>query len=126
MKKLLLSLFVSTSIALVIISCTHTGKDTEVAVVAPIQTDEIEKSFFVDDYGDKMEVSINKTKNTVVVHLNDKTFELKKSDVLPEFTATNELYQYSNIKGDITLLKKDINMVLFHTKVSPSKLSASK
>lgn len=80
----------------------------------PVNTDEITKAVFTDTYGDQMEVAINNSKNTITVHLDGKTYELKKSEDLPEYTASNAEYQYSNIRGNITFLKKNVDMVLFH------------
>lgn len=64
----------------------------------------------------KLRFTINHTKSTATIHLEGKTYDLKKSDALPEYTASNEEYQYSDIKGNITLLKKNVDMVLFHSK----------
>ncbi|WP_080778170.1 hypothetical protein [Chryseobacterium phocaeense] len=116
MKKL----FTSVLIGLAVLSstaCKHPGKEAEVITEAvPENKDEISKDIFTDAYGEKIEVTINHTKNTATVHLEGKTYDLKKSDALPEYTASNEEYQYSDIKGNITLLKKNVDMVLFHAK----------
>lgn len=98
-------------------ACKHPGKDAEVITnAAPENADQISKNIYVDSYGEKIEVIINNTKNTATVHLSGKTYDLKKSDALPEYTASNEEYQYSDIKGNITFLKKNVDMVLFHLK----------
>jgi hypothetical protein len=116
MKKLLVSvLFGLTIISLT--ACKHPGKEAEtITTAAPENADDISKNVYVDSYGEKIEVTINSTKNTATIHLNGKTFDLKKSDALPEYTASNEEYQYSDIKGNITFLKKNVDMVLFHLK----------
>ncbi|PRA95084.1 hypothetical protein CQ046_22330 [Chryseobacterium sp. MYb7] len=116
MKKLLVSvLFGLTIISLT--ACKHPGKEAEtITTSAPENADDISKNVYVDSYGEKIEVTINSTKNTATIHLNGKTFDLKKSDALPEYTASNEEYQYSDIKGNITFLKKNVDMVLFHLK----------
>lgn len=116
MKKLLVPvLFGLTIISLT--ACKHPGKETETfTTAAPENADDISKNVYVDSYGEKIEVTINSTKNTATIHLNGKTFDLKKSDALPEYTASNEEYQYSDIKGNITFLKKNVDMVLFHLK----------
>lgn len=119
MKKL----FTSVLIGLAVLSstaCKHPGKEAEtVTEAAPENKDEISKDVFTDAYGEKIEVTINHTKSTATVHLEGKTYDLKKSDALPEYTASNEEYQYSDIKGNITLLKKNVDMVLFHAKRDP-------
>lgn len=116
MKKL----FTSVLMGLAVLSstaCKHPGKESETLTeVAPENKDEVSKDVFTDSYGEKIEVTINHTKNTATVHLEGKTYDLKKSNALPEYTATNEEYQYSDIRGNITLLKKNVDMVLFHAK----------
>ncbi|MDP9961957.1 hypothetical protein [Chryseobacterium lathyri] len=116
MKKL----FTSVLIGLAVLSstaCKHPGKEAEIITDAvPENKDETTKEVFTDSYGEKIEVIINHTKSTATVHLEGKTYNLKKSDALPAYTASNEEYQYSNIKGNITLLKKNVDMVLFHAK----------
>lgn len=126
MKKLLLPvLFGLTIISLA--ACKHPGKEAEtITAVAPENTDDISKNVYVDSYGEKIEVTINNTKNTATIHLNGKTFDLKKSDALPEYTASNEEYQYSDIKGNITFLKKNVDMVLFHLKQAKKESGPAK
>lgn len=126
MKNLLLSiLFGLTIISLT--ACKHPGKEAEtITAAAPENTDDISKNVYVDSYGEKIEVTINNTKNTATIHLNGKTFDLKKSDALPEYTASNEEYQYSDIKGNITFLKKNVDMVLFHLKQAKKESGPAK
>lgn len=126
MKKLLVPvLFGLTIISLT--ACKHPGKEAEtITAVAPENTDDISKNVYVDSYGEKIEVTINNTKNTATIHLNGKTFDLKKSDALPEYTASNEEYQYSDIKGNITFLKKNVDMVLFHLKQAKKESGPAK
>ncbi|MDR2235411.1 MAG: hypothetical protein LBE92_04760 [Chryseobacterium sp.] len=116
MKKL----FTTVLIGLAVLSstaCKHPGKEAETIMAAtPESKDEITKNVFTDSYGEKIEVTVNTTRNTATVHLEGKTYDLKKSDALPEYTASNEEYQYSDIKGNITFLKKNVDMVLFRTK----------
>ncbi|HCA07155.1 MULTISPECIES: hypothetical protein [unclassified Chryseobacterium] len=126
MKKL----FTSVLMGLAVLSstaCKHPGKEAEMLTEAvPENKDEISKDVFTDNYGEKIEVTINHTKNTATVHLEGKTYDLKKSDALPEYTASNEEYQYSDIKGNITLLKKNVDMVLFHAKRDPKGSGSTK
>ncbi|KFF19968.1 hypothetical protein [Chryseobacterium sp. JM1] len=126
MKKL----FTSVLMGLAVLSstaCKHPGKEAEALTeAAPENKDEISKDIFTDNYGEKIEVTINHTKNTATVHLEGKTYDLKKSDALPEYTASNEEYQYSDIKGNITLLKKNVDMVLFHAKRDPKGSGSTK
>ncbi len=116
MKKLFTTVFIGLAV-LSSTACKHPGKEaSETITAAPENRDEISKNVFTDSYGEKIEVTVNSTKNTATVHLNGKTYDLKKSDALPEYTASNEEYQYSDIKGNVTFLKKNVDMVLFHAK----------
>lgn len=102
-------------------ACSHQPKEEEVNLEnfskeesAP--KDKITKDVFTNDFGDQLEVAVNETQNTVIVRLNGKTYELKKSHELPEYTASDADYQYSDIRGEVTFLRKGYNMVLFHHK----------
>lgn len=90
------------------------------------EPDKITREVYTDESGEQLEVGFNETKNTVVVHLDGKSYELKKSDELPDFTAGDANYQYSDVRGEITFLKKDYNMVLFHHKKKKSSSSNTK
>ncbi|MGG7470929.1 hypothetical protein ACVVIH_21350 [Chryseobacterium arthrosphaerae] len=126
MKKLLTPVLIGLTI-LSSTACKHPGKEAEIiTMAAPENKDDISKNIYVDSYGEKIEVTINKTKNTATVHLNGKTYDLKKSDALPEYTASNEEYQYSEIKGNITFLKKNVDMVLFHLKQAKKEAGQAK
>jgi hypothetical protein len=120
MKKLFQISAVIGSLAFTTTACRHQAKEEIVLQNATQNTDKIIKDVYTDQYGDQLEVAVNETKNTVIVRLDGKSYELKKSDDLPEYTAGDADYQYSNIKGDITFLKKDYNMVLFHHKEKSS------
>jgi hypothetical protein len=114
-------------------ACRHQSKEEEVNLQnlndrETVVDDKITKNVFTDAYGDKLEVTLNETKNTIIVRLDGKTYEMKKSDELPEYTATNPDYQYSDIRGEVTFLRKGYNMVLFHHKkdkqVSNTKMAS--
>ncbi|REC59150.1 hypothetical protein DRF65_27480 [Chryseobacterium pennae] len=126
MKKLLTALLFGLAV-LSQTACKHPGKDAETITAAtPENTDDISKDVYVDSYGEKIEVTINRTKNIATVHLNGKTYDLKKSEALPDYTASNEEYQYSEIKGNITFLKKNVDMVLFHLKQTKKESGPAK
>ncbi|WP_415325861.1 hypothetical protein [Chryseobacterium sp. MMS23-Vi53] len=122
MKKLLKSLLIVGLAAFSATACKHQAKDEAVSLTdnAAVSNDKIIKDVFTDEYGDQIEVAINETKNTAIVRLDGKSYELKKSEDLPEYTAGDADYQYSDVKGDVTFLKKDYNMVLFHHKKDKS------
>lgn len=114
-------------------ACRHQSKEEEVNLQnlndrETVVDDKITKNVFTDAYGDKLEVTLNETKNTIIVRLDGKTYEMRKSDELPEYTATNPDYQYSDIRGEVTFLRKGYNMVLFHHKkdkqVSNTKMAS--
>ncbi|SDI14143.1 hypothetical protein SAMN05421846_104218 [Chryseobacterium taeanense] len=121
MKKLLkitaiLMIFILTA-------CKHQAKEeTSLENVAtqnkPLHQDKITKDIFTDEYGEELEVALNETQNTITVRLAGKTYDLKKRDELPDYTASDANFQYSDIRGEVTFLNKDYNMVLFHHRKS--------
>ncbi|SHK90779.1 hypothetical protein [Chryseobacterium polytrichastri] len=119
MKKLLEILIIGI-FAYSLTACRHSSKDPEIISnnAAPVETktDDIIKNVFTDNYGEQMEVALNNSKNTITIHLDGKTYELKKNEDLPDYTASNAEYLYSNIRGNITFLKRNVDMVLFHHK----------
>ena len=124
MKKLLLIIIIPLSV-FTITACKHQGKEEEVSLqnVTEIQDtnkDKITKNIYTDEFGEQLEVAINETQNTVAVRLDGKSYELKKSEELPDYTAGDADYQFSDIRGEVTFLKKDYNMVLFHHKKNKS------
>lgn len=130
MKKLLKITVITGLLAFIGTACNHQGKDENISQNIPeakdaASIDKITKEIYTDEYGDKLEVTINETKNTTIVRFNGKSYELTKSEELPEYTAGNAFYQYSDVRGDITFLNKDYNMVMFHHK-KDKQSSASK
>ncbi len=101
-------------------ACKHSAKEEEVHIQdinhAEDDQDKIVKQVYTDEYGDQMEVTVNESKNTVSIRLGGKSYELKKKGELPEYTAGDADYQFSDIRGEVTLLRKGYNMVLFHHK----------
>ncbi|MCJ8153754.1 hypothetical protein MKJ01_08310 [Chryseobacterium sp. SSA4.19] len=125
MKKLF-PIFI-TLILLMANSCKHPVKEEEidlqnVTAVEDTDPDKIVKDIYTDEFGDQLEVAVNETQNTITIHLNGKSYALKKNDELPEYTAGDADYQYSDINGDITFLRKGYNMVLFHHKKNKSSV----
>jgi len=113
------------------VACKHPSKEEDIDLqnVTAIQNadhDKIMKDVYTDEYGDQIEVAVNETRNTITVHLNGKSYELKKSDELPEYTAGDAEYQYSDINGDITFLRKGYNMVMFHHKKNKASSGSTK
>ena len=68
-----------------------------------------------------MEVILNNTTNTVTIHLDGETHELKKSIDLPEYTAENSEYRYTDINGEITFLNRNLDMIVFHHTAEPKR-----
>ncbi|WP_326982421.1 hypothetical protein VUJ46_19910 [Chryseobacterium sp. MYb264] len=123
LQPLLLGLF-----ALSLAACKNSPKEAEILTDTndSVTHDDIVKNVYTDNNGEKIEVSINHTQNTAVVHLDGKTYDLQKSDGFPDYTASNAEYQYSNIRGNITFLKKNYDMVLFSYKENGKDKSATK
>ncbi|MCQ4140901.1 hypothetical protein [Chryseobacterium sp. EO14] len=130
MKKLLRIITLTAIVVFTITACKNQVKEeiveAENNAAVKQEPDKITQEVYTDESGEQLEVSFNETKHTVVVHLNGKSYELKKSDELPEFTAGDANYQYSDVRGEITFLKKDYNMVLFHHKKSKASSSNTK
>lgn len=100
-------------------ACKHSAKDPDVITAAtpkPVNNDDISKETIVDRHGDEMEVITNTTKKRIIVRLNGKTYELKKNLENPGFSTEDNAYQFTETKYEVTLLKKDADMVLFHGK----------
>lgn len=119
MKKLLY--IIAIFMVFTLTACSHQPKEEQVNPenISKKETapkDKITKDVFTDDFGEQLEVAVNETQNTVIVRLNGKTYELKKNHELPEYTAADADYQYSDVRGEITFLRKGYNIVLFHHK----------
>ncbi|KUJ51203.1 hypothetical protein [Chryseobacterium sp. JAH] len=114
MKKLILGFF----IILTFTACKHSAKDPDVTIVTPeaVSKDEITKETIADRHGDEMEIIMNNTKEIVTVHLNGKTYKLKKNQESTGFSTDDNKYLFTNTKNEVTFLQKDVDMVLFHGK----------
>ncbi len=114
MKKNILGL----SIILILSACKHSAKDPDLHVINSENTtqDDIKKETVSDRHGDEMEIITNNTKNIVTVHLNGKTYKLKKNHSTPGFSSEDNKYLYTETKDEVTFMKKEMDMVLFHGK----------
>ncbi|OVE54945.1 hypothetical protein [Chryseobacterium mucoviscidosis] len=130
MKKLLRIITLTGFVLIIQTSCKNQVKEEIVEpennTAIQQEPDKITREVYTDESGEQLEVGFNETKNTVVIHLDGKSYELKKSDELPDFTAGDANYQYSDVRGEITFLKKDYNMVLFHHEKKKSSSSNTK
>ncbi|WP_144283564.1 hypothetical protein [Chryseobacterium echinoideorum] len=104
-----------------LIACTHSAKDADVKADIPTHAkitndDEILRETIVDRHGEQMEITRNKTKNTIVIRLTGKSYELYKNHENPGYSTSDSKYQFTENKKDVTFLKKDADMVLFHGK----------
>lgn len=130
MKKLLRIIMLTGFVLIIQTACKNQVKEEIVEpennTAIQQEPDKITREVYTDESGEQLEVGFNETKNTVVVHLDGKSYELKRSDELPDFTAGDANYQYSDVRGEITFLKKDYNMVLFHHKKKKSSSSNTK
>ncbi|MDF2932244.1 MAG: hypothetical protein K0R36_1575 [Chryseobacterium sp.] len=114
MKKTVLGLFVILTLS----ACKHSAKDPDLAVsnTEVSSQDKITKETIADRHGDEMEIITNNTKEIITVHLNGKTYELKKNHESPGFSTEDNKYLFTNTKSEVTFLQKDVDMVLFHGK----------
>ncbi len=118
MKKILLSIYIGLNV-FSISACNYSQKENENSTInIPVHRNSIIKEFYTDDSRDKIEIIIDTLEETVSIHLDGKTYKLKKNTNLPEYTASNDEYLYSNIKGNITFLRKNFDMILFHTNIN--------
>lgn len=112
---------------LCLISCKHSSKDPDIAMItSPTANDDITKNIVTDRFGDTMEIISNNTKNSVTIHLNDKTYELKKNETTPGYSSEDNKYLFTETKFEVTFIKRDLDMVLFHgkkTKLDPKMAS---
>lgn len=79
-----------------------------------LNIDKITKNVFTDRYGDKMEVAVNSTKKIVAISLYGKRHTLKQNKTASGVSASNDTYEYTKTANEVTFLKKDIDVVLFH------------
>lgn len=114
MKKTFFGFFVILTLA----ACKHSAKDPDLAVASneAISQDDITKETISDRHGDEMEVITNNTKDHITLHLNGKTYELKKNHSTPGFSTEDNKYLFTETKNEVTFLKKEMDMVLFHGK----------
>jgi len=108
-------------VAVSITACKHSAKDSDVTVATPVTTtttanDDIEKETVTDSFGDRLEMITNKTKNTIIVRLNGESYEFHKNNEGHDYSTEDNQYQFSQTKREVTLMKKGIDMVLFHGK----------
>ncbi|CAD7800852.1 hypothetical protein CHRY9390_00690 [Chryseobacterium aquaeductus] len=114
MKKYFIGLFAILTLA----ACKHSAKDPDLAVVTQDTSskDDVTKETISDRHGDEMEIITNNTKNIITVHLNGKTYELKKNQTTTGFSTEDNKYLYTETQNEVTFLKKEMDMVLFHGK----------
>jgi len=115
MKKSVFGLF----LILTLSACKHSAKDPDLTVTnaeTAISKDDITKQTISDRHGDEMEIIMNNTKDIVTVHLNGKTYELKKNHENAGFSSEDSKYLFTETKNEVTFLQKDVDMVLFHGK----------
>ena len=104
-------------------ACEQPGKTKLFKAEKQTHTSKIIKNIYLDDQfaEDEMEVIINMATNMVTIHLDGETHELRKSIDLPEYTAENSEYRFSDINGEITLLNRKLDMVVFHHTKEPER-----
>lgn len=113
--KIIITVFI---VFIAVTACQNTAKDPDLKVVnvAAVSDDNISKSIITDTYGDQMEIIKNHTKNTITLHLEGKTYQLKKNESTPGFSTEDNKYLFTETKKEVTFIKKEVEMVLFHSK----------
>jgi len=108
-------------IILLLTGCKHTSKDPDAAMITvTADKDDIVKDVITDRHGEQMEVITNNTKNRITIHLNGKTYELTKNKTMPGLSTADNEYQFTEANNEVIFLKKDADMVLFHSKKNQS------
>ncbi|MCU7612960.1 hypothetical protein N0B16_00765 [Chryseobacterium sp. GMJ5] len=108
-------------IILILTGCKHASKDPDLAMLtAPSEKEDVVKDVITDRHGEQMEVVTNTTKNRITIHLNGTTYELIKNKTMPGFSTADNEYQFTEANNEVTFLKKDADMVLFHSKKNQS------
>ncbi|MCX8524138.1 hypothetical protein OF897_09390 [Chryseobacterium formosus] len=118
MKKAL-SIILLGLCTLLVTGCKHSAKDPDLKIIetpTEVSNDDIVKETITDRHGDEMEVITNNTKNKVILHLNGQSYELHKNFENSGFSTSDNKYQFNETKNEVTFLKKDVDMVLFHGK----------
>lgn len=107
-----------------LIACTHSAKDADAKTTVQTEVntndDEIIRETITDRHGEQMEIIRNQTKNTIVIRLNGTSYELYKNQENPGYSTSDSKYQFTENKKDVTFLKKDADMVLFHGEKTPN------
>ena len=107
-----------------LIACTHSAKDADAKTTVQTEVntndDEIIRETITDRHGEQMEIIRNQTKNTIVIRLNGTSYELYKNQENPGYSTSDSKYQFTENKKDVTFLKKDADMILFHGEKSPN------
>lgn len=114
MKKLILVTFLS----LVVMGCNNSSQKNNNEVISLAQSterDDIEHNVVIDKHGDKMEISKNLTKDIIIIKLDGKSYELRKTKEGHDYSTHDNKYYYHETKKDITFGNKDIDMILFHS-----------
>lgn len=104
-------------------ACEQPGKTKLFKADKQTPSNHIVKNVYLDDQfaEDEMEVNINTATNMVTIHLDGETHILKKSLDMPEYTAENSEYRYTDIKGEITFSNRTLDMVVFHHQSEPKR-----
>ncbi|MXS70864.1 hypothetical protein GSF70_06505 [Flavobacteriaceae bacterium W22] len=107
-----------------LIACTHSAKDADAKTTVQTEVntndDEIIRETITDRHGEQMEIIRNQTKNTIVIRLSGTSYELYKNQENPGYSTSDSKYQFTENKKDVTFLKKDADMVLFHGEKAPN------
>ncbi|KQR92661.1 hypothetical protein ASG01_12250 [Chryseobacterium sp. Leaf180] len=103
---------------LITLQCTHSTQESPAENIQKTQTakPKIAAEVFQDDFGDKLEVYRDENEKKLSVKFGGKVYDLKKEFESASFSTSDNVYQFTETKREITFMKKNIGMVLFHGK----------
>ena len=105
------------TISLVLYNCTAPTKEQEVKIDQQAKSsDDGAFEDYTDSLGEKLSVSTNKERDSKTIKFNGSTYVLKKELESHSYSTSDNEYQFSENKSEITFLKKDYNMVLYKKK----------
>lgn len=109
--------------AVFLYSCTAPSKDPDIQI--PKQEteshDEIVFHDYTDPLGEKLSVGTHKEKDSRTIKYNGNIYVLDKDFESNTYSTSDNEYQFTENKAEVTFLKKNYNMVLFTSKKSAAQ-----
>lgn len=104
-------------------SCTAPSKDHDAQTPPQVakSNEEIVYQDYTDSLGEKLSVGIHKEKDSRTVKYNGNVYVLDKDFESNTYSTSDNEYQFTENKAEVTFLKKNYNMVLFTYKKKAEK-----